>query len=109
MSSVSTAINYKVVPPSYTLTSFSVVVIRVIPSVCACVDIMISASNGEIYNRSFDLSGQAYLEWTNDEYIYNYVRTNIKNIFENIHITQNKPVALEELGGFEQNKKDVPV
>ena len=73
----------KIFPESFELHSFTISILRVIPLTCASIDICIYASNNQMYNRSFQLSGQAYLDWTSDDYLYKYVQDNIEMIFNN--------------------------
>jgi hypothetical protein len=78
------ALKCKIIPESYDLESFTISILRVIPLTCASIDICVHASNGQIYHRSFQLAGQAYLDWSSDDYLYKYVQDNILEIFNNV-------------------------
>ena len=74
-------LEFKVVPESFDLESFTINILRVIPLTCATIDITIYASNQKVYQRSYQLSGQEYLDWTSDDYLYKYTQDNIEKIF----------------------------
>ena len=65
----------------FTLESFEITAIRVIPNTSACIDITITASNTKLYNRTLSLTGDKYTAWTTDDYIYTYIQENIATIF----------------------------
>jgi hypothetical protein len=74
-------LNFQIKPDAFVLESYSINIIRVIPLTCATIDISITASNNKIYQRSIQLNGQEYLDWTSDDYLYKYVEDNIDKIF----------------------------
>jgi hypothetical protein len=66
---------------SYTLDSFEITYINVIPCFSATISITITASNRKLYDRVFQLVGQDYFDWTGDDYLYSYIQSNISDIF----------------------------
>ena len=74
-------LNQEIHPVSFTLISFEIITLRVIPNLCATIDIIIHSSHGQLYDRSFTLSGKAYTDWTCDDYSYKYVTDNIDDIY----------------------------
>ena len=66
---------------SFSLESFEITAVRVIPSVSVCIDILIKASNTKIYNRTICIDGNGYKEWITDDFLYKYIQENIKEIF----------------------------
>ena len=69
------------VSESYTLESFAITGVDVVPGVSANVYVVIAASNGRSFTRTVKLAGDAYAAWTVDAYLYAYVRENIGTIF----------------------------
>ena len=69
------------VSESFTLESFEIVAVRVIPSESVCIDIIIRGSNTKIYNRTVCIDGDAYKLWVTDDYLYTYIENNISTIF----------------------------
>jgi hypothetical protein len=76
-SSLSLALN-----ESFTLDNFEIIAIRVIPHTSANIDIVITASNTKIYNRTLLLDGDNYTAWIDDDYLYTYIQNNISTIFQ---------------------------
>lgn len=69
------------VSESFTLESFEIVAVRVVPSVSVCIDIIITGSNTKIYNRTICIDGDSYKLWVTDDFLYTYIETNISTIF----------------------------
>ena len=69
------------VSDSFTLDSFIIEKITVIPNVSASINIVITASNGKLYDRTVFLDGVIYTAWTTDDYLYTYIQNNITTIF----------------------------
>lgn len=69
------------VSESYTLTSFRITGVDVVPGISANVNVIITASNDRVFARTVSLVGDAYTAWTEDLYLYAYVRENIGAIF----------------------------
>jgi hypothetical protein len=66
---------------SFRLERFEITAIRLIPHVSANIDITIFADNRKQYDRTFSLTGQDYLDYQTDDYLYDWVRKNIETIF----------------------------
>ena len=65
------------------LSTFDIVRVRVSPHKCATIDIVIHANNKEI-EKTVLLAGEDYLKWSSDDdYLYDYVRSNIDKIYDN--------------------------
>ena len=66
---------------TFTLQSFTINSMHVIPKTSASIKITISADNGKLYDRTVFIDGQVYLDWTTDDYLYSYIQENITTIF----------------------------
>lgn len=66
---------------SYTLDFFNIEKITVEPNQRCVIEIEIMGSNGKLYNRILALTGQDYLDWATDDYLYTYIQNNITTIF----------------------------
>ena len=65
----------------FTLHRFEIVAIRVFPRSSADIDVCFFATNKKIYTRTFTLTGEEYLAWTGDDYLFSYIQKNIAAIF----------------------------
>jgi hypothetical protein len=65
----------------FKLVRFEIDAIRIVPHKSASVDITIFGDNEKLYCRTFFLSGQAYLNYETDDYLFEWVRNNIETIF----------------------------
>ena len=66
---------------TFTLQSFTINSMHVIPKTSASIQITISADNGKLYDRTVFIDGQTYLDWVSDEFLYAYIQSNITTIF----------------------------
>ena len=66
---------------SVTLLTFDIKIIRVSPSSCCSIDIVINTSTGH-QERTVNLTADDYTKWgTDDNYLYYYIRDNIDKIY----------------------------
>jgi hypothetical protein len=66
---------------TFKLERFEITNIRIIPHQSADIDITIYGSNRKLYDRTFSLTGQEYLDYDDDDYLYDYIKINIERIF----------------------------
>lgn len=66
---------------TFTLERFEIVSIKLIPKVSANIDVRFYGNNDKIYDRTFSLTGQDYLDWGDDAYLYHYIQKNVEEIF----------------------------
>ena len=69
------------VAETYTLTSFTISGVDVVPGTSANIYIVITASNGRTFARTVPLVNASYTAWTDDSYLYSYIQTNIASLF----------------------------
>ena len=67
---------------TYTLDFFNIEKVTVEPNQSCVIEIEIMASNGKLYHRTVALTGQDYLDWISDDYLYTYIQNNIAIIFD---------------------------
>lgn len=63
---------------SYTLDSFVITQVDVVPCTSALLYVMITASSGRVFARTIRLEGEEYLAWQSDSYLYEYVENSLK-------------------------------
>ena len=64
------------------IISFTVTSCHIIPFECGTIYVNFIDENEIIYPRSFILSGDEYLDWDSDLYIFNYINESIHTIFD---------------------------
>ena len=72
-----------IITKEFILQSYEILYINLKLNESASIYIMIFYNNDETVERSFTLSGDEYLKWENDEYLYSYINDNIERIFNN--------------------------
>lgn len=78
--SAATALAVPVVD-SYTLDSFTITGVDVVPSTSARIYVMITASTGRVFARTVALAGDDYAAWADDSYLYEHVATHLASGF----------------------------
>ena len=73
MSAAQTSLAVPVVD-SYTLDSFVITGVDVVPSTSAQIYVLITASTGRVFARTVVLEGDEYLAWQSDSYLYEFVQ-----------------------------------
>ena len=76
-------LNEIIITKEYILQSYEILYINLKLNESASIYIMIFYNNDETAERSFTLNGQDYTDWTTDDYLYEYINTNIISIFNN--------------------------
>ena len=74
MSAAQTSLAVSVVD-SYTLDSFVITGVDVVPSTSARLYVLITASTGRVFARTVALEGDEYLAWQSDAYLYEFVQS----------------------------------
>ena len=74
MSAAQTSLAVSVVD-SYTLDSFVITGVDVVPSTSARLYVLITASTGRVFARTVALEGDAYTAWQSDSYLYEFVQS----------------------------------
>ena len=80
MSAAQTSLAVSVVD-SYTLDSFVITGVDVVPSTSARIYVMITASTGRTFARTVALDGDEYLAWQSDAYLYEFVQSHLATSF----------------------------
>ena len=76
-----TPLNSITVSENYTLKSFVITGVSVIPLTSADICVMITASTGRVFARNIPLEGDAYTAWQSDAYLYEYVAAYLATSF----------------------------
>lgn len=69
------------VSENYTLDSFVITQVDVIPSTSAIIYVMITSSTGRVFARTINLTGDEYTAWQSDSYLYEYVASSLEKSF----------------------------
>ena len=64
------------------IISFTVTSCHIIPYECGTIYVNFIDENETIYPRSFTLRENEYDDWTNDDYLFNYINESIHTIFD---------------------------
>lgn len=80
MSAAQTSLAVPVVD-SYTLDSFTITGVDVVPSTSARLYVVITASTGRVFARTVVLEGDDYAAWNSDDYLYEFVRSHLATNF----------------------------
>ena len=67
---------------SFTLDSFVITSVDVIPGISAKIYVLISASNGRVFTRTVPLEGDDYTAWVYDNYLFDFVQQHIEAIYK---------------------------
>ena len=67
---------------NYTLDSFAITGVDVIPSTSAQIYVSIMASTGRVFARTVSLTGDDYAAWQSDTYLFEYVAAYLAAKFE---------------------------
>ena len=63
------------------IVKFKITNVVVTPFVQGTLFIVLEDMNGEEFPRMIVISGTDYMNWTKDDYLFNYVNSNIESIF----------------------------
>jgi hypothetical protein len=66
---------------TFSLDSFVINKVSVVPNISAVIEITIYASNNKSYDRTLLIIGEDYNTWVTDDYLYTYIQKNIEYIF----------------------------
>ena len=65
------------------IISYEINSIMLVPDTSATISIFVYCDDNTLEQKTFMLINKAYDDYINDEYLYNYINTNIEQIFIN--------------------------
>ena len=65
------------------IISYEINSIMLVPNTSATISIFVYCDDNTLQQKTFMLINKAYDDYINDEYLYNYIDTNIEQIFIN--------------------------
>ena len=75
--------NEIIITKQYVIHSYEILYINLKINVCGQIYIMLFYNDTETIEKNFTLIGSDYDNWTNDDYLYEYISNNIVKIFNN--------------------------
>ena len=75
--------NEIIINKQYIIQSYEILYINLKLNESALIYIMIFYNNNQTIEKNFSLINDDYTQWTNDDYLYTYINTNIEKIFNN--------------------------
>ena len=75
--------NEIIINKQYIIQSYEILYINLKLNESALIYIMIFYNNNQSIEKKFSLINEDYTQWTNDDYLYEYINTNIQKIFNN--------------------------
>ena len=75
--------NQVIINKQYLINSYEILYINLKLNTSASIYIMIFYNDTESIEKKFTLIDEDYTDWINDDYLYEYINTNIVKIFNN--------------------------
>ena len=75
--------NEIIINKQYIIQSYEILYINLKLNESALIYIMIFYNNNQTIEKNFILIDDEYLKWSSDDYLYEYINTNIQKIFNN--------------------------
>ena len=75
--------NEIIINKQYIIQSYEILYINLKLNESALIYIMIFYNNNQTIEKNFSLINDDYTQWTNDDYLYTYINTNIEKNFNN--------------------------
>ena len=75
--------NELIITKQFVIQSYEILYVNLKLNESASIYIMIFYNNNQTIEKKFILIGDDYSNWTNDDYLYDYINTNIVKIFNN--------------------------